>query len=34
MEVQQGTGFVIWLTGMHRAGKSTLASILSGSSIA
>lgn len=28
MEVQQGTGFVIWLTGMHRAGKSTLAAHL------
>jgi adenylylsulfate kinase len=25
METQQGTGFVIWLTGMNRAGKSTLA---------
>jgi len=25
MELQQGTGFVIWLTGMNRAGKSTLA---------
>jgi adenylyl-sulfate kinase len=28
METQQGTGFVIWLTGMNRAGKSTLASHL------
>ncbi len=25
MDTQQGTGFVIWLTGMNRAGKSTLA---------
>ncbi len=25
METQQGAGFVIWLTGMNRAGKSTLA---------
>jgi len=25
MELQQGTGLVIWLTGMNRAGKSTLA---------
>ncbi len=25
METQQSTGFVIWLTGMKRAGKSTLA---------
>lgn len=25
MEQQQGTGLVIWLTGMNRAGKSTLA---------
>jgi adenylylsulfate kinase len=28
MENQQGNGFVIWLTGMNRAGKSTLASHL------
>jgi adenylyl-sulfate kinase len=26
---QRGTGFVIWLTGMKRAGKSTLAALLS-----
>lgn len=25
MEMQQGAGFVIWITGMNRAGKSTLA---------
>jgi adenylyl-sulfate kinase len=25
MDTQQSTGFVIWLTGMNRAGKSTLA---------
>jgi adenylylsulfate kinase len=25
MDAQQNTGFVIWLTGMNRAGKSTLA---------
>lgn len=25
MDTQQGNGFVIWLTGMNRAGKSTLA---------
>ncbi len=25
MDIQQGNGFVIWLTGMNRAGKSTLA---------
>jgi adenylyl-sulfate kinase len=25
MDAQQSTGFVIWLTGMNRAGKSTLA---------
>lgn len=25
MDVQQSTGFVIWLTGMNRSGKSTLA---------
>ncbi len=25
MDMQQSTGFVIWLTGMRRAGKSTLA---------
>jgi adenylyl-sulfate kinase len=29
MEQQQGTGLVIWLTGMNRAGKSTLAAHLS-----
>jgi adenylylsulfate kinase len=28
MDLQQSTGFVIWLTGMNRAGKSTLASQL------
>ena len=28
METQQGNGFVIWLTGMNRAGKSTLAAHL------
>jgi adenylylsulfate kinase len=28
MDVQQSTGFVIWLTGMNRAGKSTLAAHL------
>jgi adenylylsulfate kinase len=28
MDTQQGTGFVIWLTGMKRAGKSTLAAHL------
>jgi adenylylsulfate kinase len=28
METQQGHGFVIWLTGMNRAGKSTLAAHL------
>jgi len=28
MEQQRGTGFVIWLTGMKRAGKSTLAALL------
>jgi adenylyl-sulfate kinase len=28
MEQQQGTGLVIWLTGMNRAGKSTLAAQL------
>jgi adenylylsulfate kinase len=28
MENQQGNGFVIWLTGMNRAGKSTLAAHL------
>lgn len=28
MENQQGNGFVIWLTGMNRAGKSTLAAQL------
>jgi adenylylsulfate kinase len=28
MESQQGNGFVIWLTGMNRAGKSTLAAHL------
>jgi adenylyl-sulfate kinase len=28
MDTQPGTGFVIWLTGMNRAGKSTLASHL------
>jgi adenylyl-sulfate kinase len=27
---QRGTGFVIWLTGMKRAGKSTLARIVAG----
>lgn len=25
MDLHQGTGFVVWLTGMNRAGKSTLA---------
>jgi len=25
MDIQQGNGFVIWLTGMNRAGKTTLA---------
>ncbi len=29
METQHTTGFVIWLTGMNRAGKSTLAAYLS-----
>jgi adenylylsulfate kinase len=29
MDTQQSTGFVIWLTGMNRAGKSTLAAHLS-----
>src|SRR5690242_21824503 len=28
MDVQQNTGFVIWLTGMKRAGKSTIAAHL------
>lgn len=28
MDTQQGNGFVIWLTGMKRAGKSTLAAQL------
>lgn len=28
MDTQQGFGFVIWLTGMNRAGKSTLATHL------
>jgi adenylyl-sulfate kinase len=28
MDVQQSTGFVIWLTGMKRAGKSTIAAHL------
>jgi adenylylsulfate kinase len=28
MDTQQGHGFVIWLTGMNRAGKSTLAAHL------
>ena len=28
MDVQQSTGFVIWLTGMAGAGKSTLAALL------
>ena len=28
MDVQQSTGFVIWLTGMRRAGKSTIAAHL------
>ena len=28
MDVQQSTGFVIWLTGMNRAGKTTLAAHL------
>ncbi len=28
MDTQQGSGFVIWLTGMKRAGKSTLAAHL------
>ncbi len=28
MQTQQSTGFVIWLTGMNRAGKSTLAAHL------
>jgi adenylyl-sulfate kinase len=28
MDMQQGAGFVIWLTGMNRAGKSTLAAHL------
>lgn len=28
MDTQQGTGFVVWLTGMNRAGKSTLAAHL------
>ncbi|WP_041453414.1 adenylyl-sulfate kinase [Anaeromyxobacter dehalogenans] len=28
METQHGAGFVVWLTGMNRAGKSTLASHL------
>jgi adenylylsulfate kinase len=28
MDVQQNTGFVIWLTGMNRSGKSTLAAHL------
>jgi len=28
MDMQQGSGFVIWLTGMNRAGKSTLAAQL------
>jgi adenylyl-sulfate kinase len=28
MDVQHSTGFVIWLTGMYRAGKSTLAAQL------
>jgi adenylylsulfate kinase len=28
MDVQQSTGFVIWLTGMNRSGKSTLAAHL------
>lgn len=28
MDSQQGNGFVIWLTGMNRAGKSTLAAHL------
>lgn len=30
MEIQQSTGFVIWLTGMKRAGKSTLAERIAG----
>ncbi len=29
METQHTTGFVVWLTGMNRAGKSTLAAYLS-----
>jgi adenylyl-sulfate kinase len=28
MDLQQGAGFVIWVTGMNRAGKSTLAAHL------
>jgi adenylyl-sulfate kinase len=28
MDTQQGNGFVVWLTGMNRAGKSTLAAHL------
>jgi adenylyl-sulfate kinase len=28
MDTQQGNGFVVWLTGMNRAGKSTLAAQL------
>jgi adenylyl-sulfate kinase len=28
MDAQQNTGFVIWLTGMNRAGKSTLAALV------
>lgn len=28
MDVQQSTGFVIWLTGMKRAGKTTIAALL------
>jgi len=28
MDTQQGNGFVIWLTGMNRSGKSTLAAHL------
>ena len=30
MDPQHGTGFVIWLTGMNRAGKSTLAAQVAG----
>jgi adenylyl-sulfate kinase len=30
MVTQQGPGFVVWLTGMNRAGKSTLASMVAG----